>query len=53
MSESLCIRETSQLPVAGADVITTDRDEALVHSYRRAARWSEGKGAQLCVRLQV
>lgn len=43
MSESLCFTETSQLPAAGADVTTTDGDEALAHSCRDAARWGRGK----------
>lgn len=36
----VCIAETSQLPAAGADGITTDGDEALAHSCRDA-EWRE------------
>lgn len=46
MSESLCIAETSPLPEAGADVVTTDGDGALAHSCRDAARWGRGEGVQ-------
>lgn len=42
MSGSLCIAETSPLPEAGADVITTDGDGALAHSCQDAARWGRG-----------
>lgn len=49
----LFIGEASQLPVAGADAITRDRDEALVHPCGDAARWSEGradvKAKSLCL----
>lgn len=46
MSESLCIAETSPLPEAGADVVTTDGDGALAHSCQDAARWGRGEGVQ-------
>lgn len=46
MSESH-IRETYQLPAAGAEAIPTGQDEALVHSCRDAARWSEGKEVKM------
>lgn len=46
MCQSLSVLEPSQLPGAGADVITTDGGEALAHSCRDAARWGRGEGVQ-------